>query len=56
MKAKLEIKIPTVPMHVMFGGDTKIHISHLSEKELRQLDKEWTDLLVQRASEGRSIR
>lgn len=57
MEIKVDIKIPSVPTHIsLVGGDLKVHICHLSEEELREIGKEWTDELVRVAKEGTSIR
>ncbi len=56
MKANIEIIIPATPTHLSLPGGAQIHICSLTEKELRQIGKEWTDLLVKRASEGSSAR
>lgn len=46
---ELEISIPTLPNFLCVGETECLSISDFSEKELRQIGKEWTDALVRKS-------
>ena len=56
MKVNIEIKVPAIPNYIILSSDAKIHISKLSEKELRKIGNDWTEELVRIAKQGNSIR
>ena len=55
MKKEIGIKIPTVPNFI--GYETEVYITGMpiasfTEKELRQIGKEWTEKLVEKGKKN----
>ena len=56
IKVKIQIQLPTIPRHIIISNEAKVHISKLSESELREIGKAWTEELVRIAKDRQSMR
>ncbi len=56
IQTEVEVEIPTIPNFIMQKGilDRKISIAELSQKELQEIGRLWTDKLIQRSIEIRT--
>ena len=60
LKREIEIEIPRTPNFIMAGGTTdqerdrkKIPIHELTETDLREIGRQWTEALVEEAGKKR---
>lgn len=50
---KIKIKIPRVPNFLLGENNYSFPVKHFTEKQLRQIGKEWTQDLIKRAKQQR---
>lgn len=52
MKTEVEVKIPMIPNFILVGNES-ISIAHFTDKQLREIGKEWTEKLIEHAKSKR---
>jgi len=51
LKVMAEVQLPRVPNYLLMGDGKVLPVSAVSEQDLRELGRQWTEQLVARAQE-----